>query len=103
MWRSITRAYELRADETAVLLRACETADIIDAINEALVGQPLVVNGSQGQKREHPLLSERRQQVALQARLLAQLRLPDADDGAVSASAAGRNLVRARYDRRRSG
>jgi hypothetical protein len=81
LWCSITAAFGMRADSLAVLVRACETADTIDAMNAALVGQPLVVPGSQGQLREHPLLSEKRQQVALQARLLAQLKLPDPDSG----------------------
>jgi hypothetical protein len=40
-------------------------------------GQPLVVKGSMGQEREHPLLSEARQQKGLMARLLAQIKLPD--------------------------
>lgn len=103
LWRDITRDHELRADELTVLLRACETADRIDAMNAALVGQPLTVPGSQGQLREHPLTSEVRQQIALQARLLAQLKLTVYDDeaGAVaSASEAARKLVRNRYDRR---
>jgi hypothetical protein len=101
LWRDVAWKYGLRADELAVLLRACETADKIDAINAALAGQPLVVNGSLGQQREHPLLSEWRQQVKLQAALLAQLKLPNsAAPSASDASAAGRNLVRARYDKR---
>jgi hypothetical protein len=101
LWLDVAGTYGLRADELAVLLRACETADTIDAMNAALVGAPLVVPGSQGQLREHPLLSEKRQQVALMARLLAQLKLPNTDAGAASdPSAAGRDLVRARYDKR---
>jgi hypothetical protein len=101
LWRDVAGKYGLRADELAVLLRACETADTIDAMNAALVGQPLTVPGSQGQLQGHPLISEKRQQVALQARLLAQLKLPNTDAGAASdPSAAGRSLVRARYDKR---
>jgi hypothetical protein len=100
-WRDIVRDHELRADELAVLLRACETADMIDAMTEALVGQSLTVPGSQGQLREHPLVSEKRQQIALQARLLAHLKLTEYDDaGTADASDAARKLVRARYDRR---
>lgn len=103
LWRDVAWKYGLRADEMAVLRRACEVADKIDAIDAALAGKDLVVNGSLGQQREHPLLSEWRQQVKLQAALLAQLKLPDAvAPSASDASAAGRNLVRMRHDRRRA-
>ena len=103
LWSAIAVPYDLRVDEEQVLLRACETADRIDALNAALVGANLIVRGSLGQDREHPLLSEVRQQIALQARLLAQLKLPDDDAGtAASTSSAGRKLALARHHPGRS-
>ena len=80
LWREIVGLYELRPDERRVLEQACRTADTLARLEEALTTAPLTVAGSMGQLREHPLLSEARQQRALLGRLLAQLRLPDADD-----------------------
>jgi hypothetical protein len=80
LWRQTVDAYDLRVDERAVLENACRVTDTLARLDAALVDAPLTVAGSMGQQREHPLLSEARQQRALLGRLLAQLRLPDADD-----------------------
>jgi hypothetical protein len=77
MWKRVVSAYKLRPDEVFVLESACRTADWIARLEASMEGQPLVVKGSMGQDREHPLLSEARQQRALLARLLAQLKLPE--------------------------
>lgn len=70
--------YEMRPDEFVLLETACRTMDRIAELDRALEGQPLVVQGSMGQEREHPLLAETRLQRALLNRTLAQLSLPDA-------------------------
>ena len=79
LWRDVVSAYELRPDELILLDSACRTADLVVRLEAAMEGQPLTVRGSMGQEREHPLLSEARQQRSLLARLFAQLKLPDAD------------------------
>jgi hypothetical protein len=80
LWRSFIPEYAPRPDELAVLREACRTADYIAALDKELKGKPLTALGSQGQVREHPLLSERRMQSAHLARLLNQLRLREAGD-----------------------
>jgi hypothetical protein len=93
LWRSVVSAYALRADELFVLESACSCADLVAKLAKAMEGQPLVVRGSMGQEREHPLLSEQRQQRALLTRTLAQLKLPDLEPGGVAAEAQRRSVA----------
>jgi hypothetical protein len=79
VWRQVLSAYKLRPDELVLLENACKTVDIIADLEAAMAGEPLVTKGSMGQTREHPLLSEARQQRAYLGRTLAQLSLPDLD------------------------
>jgi hypothetical protein len=101
LWKSFSSSYAFRPDELIVVEQAARTLDTIGLLDEALSGQPLVVKGSMGQEREHPLLSEVRQQRAALARLLRQLDLPEEDAGysAGSRSAAARSMARARWTR----
>jgi len=64
-----------------------------------MVGEPLVVAGSMGQMREHPLLSEVRQQRAFLNASLRQLKLPELDEAfsASQRSHAARNAARSRW------
>jgi hypothetical protein len=78
----VVSAYELRADELILLENACKTIDLIDNLEAGMTGQPLTTRGSMGQEREHPLLSEARQQRGLLRQILAQLKLPDEGAGA---------------------
>jgi hypothetical protein len=94
---AITAKYELRADELVILDQACAVLDVIGRLDAELVDAPLVVAGSVGQLREHPLLSESRQSRAALARLLGQLGLPDEGAGSSSRSNAGRQLARRRW------
>lgn len=82
LWRQVTGAYLLRPDELILLENACKCVDLIANLEAGMEGQPLIVRGSMGQEREHPLLAEARQQRALLNRTLAQLDLPDQDNGA---------------------
>jgi len=103
LWRAVVGAYVLRADEVALLTHAARTADIVAGIEAELAGAPLMVAGSQGQERAHPLLTEIRGQRALLAGLLKQLGLPDATVVAAGpaapseASARARKAARARW------
>jgi hypothetical protein len=100
-WRDTTEAYVTwRVDEVRLLAAACRTLDRIAKLDAELADAPLTVPGSLGQLREHPLLSEQRQQYTLLARLLRQLDLPDTAERSAlrsTASEAGRNLVRQRW------
>lgn len=93
LWRSVVSAYNLRPDELFVLESACACADLVAKLADGMKGQPLVVRGSMGQEREHPLLSEQRQQRALLTRTLAQLKLPDLEPGLVAADAQRRSVA----------
>jgi hypothetical protein len=110
VWKSVVSYFDLRPDELFLLESAAKTADTIASLDAALVGQPLIVKGSMGQEREHPLLSEVRQQRTSLARLLGQLKLPDTDDLGVTAerpaarSSAARKAANARWaDRWKTG
>ena len=101
-WRDVLRSYELQADELLVLESASKTLDLIARIEEELADSPLTVKGSMGQQREHPLLSEVRQQRALLAQHVRQLALPDVDNltniaRGQARSTAGRALASARW------
>lgn len=83
-WRTVVSAYQLRPDELILLENACKSIDLIDKLEAEMVGLPLTVKGSMGQEREHPLLSETRQQRAGLRQTLAQLKLPDQGGVAVN-------------------
>ena len=81
LWSSIADGtkYELRPDELVVLDAACKTADVIAELEHEWenLGRPFLTRGSMGQDVIHPLIAEMKGQRAAQARLLAQLKLPD--------------------------
>ncbi len=79
LWRAIVAQYELRLDELVVLEEACRTLDDVERLRSALVGADLLVLGSAGQQRAHPLLTELRQSRSLLAAHFRQLGLPDMD------------------------
>lgn len=101
LWLRISVAYVMREDEVTVLEQAARVADVIAKLDAALVNAPLTVLGSAGQLREHPLLAEARQQRVLLARLLVQLKLPEADEvtsrRAAERSDKARKAARARW------
>lgn len=101
LWKRIVSRYELRADEVILLESACRTFDLITKLEDAMRDQPLTVAGSMGQMREHPLLSEVRQQRALMGRIFAQLRLPDEEAvGRGSRSTQARAAAHVRWSKR---
>src|ERR1035437_2217326 len=101
LWRQASGDFDLRADEVVLLGAACMTLDTIARLEEAMTDAPLVVEVSMHQLREHPPLSELRQQRLTVARLLRQLDLLDLDEMAQLRSAArsakGRALARERW------
>lgn len=102
LWRDITREYELRVDELRILGDACREADIIDTLEEGLVGAPLTVNGSMGQPVANPLLAEVRQHRNVLKGLLGSLKLTDAAAGGTEAprSVSAREAAMQRWGRR---
>lgn len=76
LWDSVTRRYELSKHEEVLLGSACRLADTIADLEAALTSEGLIVQGSQGQPRVHPAVSELRQNRLVLARLVADLGLP---------------------------
>ncbi len=72
MWKSLTAALELDEHERRLLIEACRTADHLDALEDAISADGVVVDG-----RAHPALVEARQQRVVLTRLVASLRLPE--------------------------
>ena len=85
LWESITSKYDLRPDELVILEAACHAADRIDALEEARAGVVLTT-GSTGQVVVHPAISEIRATEAQVSKLLASLKLPDADGNPAESS-----------------
>jgi hypothetical protein len=77
LWLAVAEKYDLRPDELRVLEDACREADLVDMITAGLVGEPLYMKGSMGQKVANPLFAEVRQHRATFASLMRQLALPD--------------------------
>jgi hypothetical protein len=108
LWRSIMSEYELDVDDQLVCEEACRALDDLRALEEALDGEDLVVAGSTGQPRAHPLVSHIRSQRRLVVFLVGRLRLPGdlpVEVGSVftSTSTKARDAARARWDRRGGG
>lgn len=105
LWRDVASKYVLRPDELRVLEDACREADLIDQIQAGLVGAPLYMTGSMGQKVANPLFAEIRQHRATFASLMRQLALPDEDSssggggGESPRSAAARKAANARWSK----
>jgi hypothetical protein len=76
LWRAITRQHALEQHEADLLTQACRTVDLLERLEAAATAGPLTVDG-----RANPVIVEARQQRITLARLLAALRLPDADAG----------------------
>jgi hypothetical protein len=76
LWRGIHRDYGLAAHEAAILLQCCRTVDRLDAIEAELSGAELVVTGSTGQPKAHPLLAEWRAQARVLESLSRALSIP---------------------------
>ena len=102
LWRSVTRDYELRADELCILEDACRERDMLVRLESALDGASLLVSGSMGQVVVNPLVSELRQHRTTFATLMGKLKLPDANgsDQGGALSAKNRAAAQARWSSR---
>jgi P27 family predicted phage terminase small subunit len=105
LWRQIQRAVpddaELDEREAAILAAACRQADDVAALEAAIAAHGVVVEGSRGQPRLSPLMTEARQGRLALARLLGELDLSDADAQRRSArSRRGQQAANARWDAR---
>jgi hypothetical protein len=78
LWVAVAGLYVLTPAELQMLAEACRTADELDRLEKAVRALPeLVVSGSTGQPKAHPLLEEVRRHRLLLERLTTALNLPD--------------------------
>jgi hypothetical protein len=95
LWAAVASKYVLTAGELEVLRQAVRTADEVDRLEKAVRALPdLIITGSTGQPRAHPLLSEVRSHRQLLERLCGSLNLPD-DNQAVGLRGSSRHTQKA--------
>jgi len=82
-WKVIQGGYELTESETELLIEVCRTLDDLDRLSEAVAAEGAMTTGSAGQPVVNPALTEARGQRANLHRLVAALRLPDDEGGAI--------------------
>jgi hypothetical protein len=102
LWSSVVEVYQLTAGEMEMLAQACRTADELDRLEMAVRDLPdLVVSGSTGQAKAHPLLAEVRAHRQLLERLTTALALPNVDqqEGSTAAQRHARKAAVARWQR----
>jgi hypothetical protein len=95
LWASVTGDYDLEEHETALLVEAVRTVDLLADLDALVRAEGPMVELPQG-VRAHPAAVEARQQRIALARLLASLRLPAGEDGDQQASARPQRRVGAR-------
>lgn len=83
-WKAVTAEYELNVDESELLVEICRTLDEIEVMRAALATDGPVVEGSAGQLRPNPMLSQLRASRTTLSRLVAQLGLPDPEGKTVA-------------------
>lgn len=102
LWDDVTRKYSLRADEQRALEIAARHLDNCTRLDAALADAPLLMPGPRGREVPNVLFEERRQESRVTLHALVQIGLRDAAAALAdprNRSAAGRALVRARWQR----
>ncbi len=79
LWSSVIEDYDLDEHETALLVEAVRTLDLLADLEVVIKRDGPLVDSPQGLKA-HPAVVEARQQRIVFARLLAALRLPSGDE-----------------------
>ncbi|HEY9562663.1 MAG TPA: hypothetical protein VIR30_02735 [Nocardioides sp.] len=82
LWRSIVDDYDLERHEELLLLQACRTVDMLEELETCVSRDGVMRDG-----KAHPGVVEMRQQRIALARLLAALRLPAGEEGALGTPA----------------
>ncbi|WP_329240499.1 hypothetical protein [Streptomyces canus] len=80
LWSSVADKFELEVHEQLLLLQACRSADLLDALAAQAANGRLTVTNAKGDEVTAPWITEHRQQSQNLARMLASLRLPDEQD-----------------------
>lgn len=107
LWSDTVTVFNLRPDERGLLTELCRTLDTLDVLEAALATAPLMIEGSAGQARANPLLSEVRGHRLAAVQLFRSLGLSDVadtdDQGAplpTPRQARARHAARARWGHR---
>ncbi len=79
LWARFVPSLVFEQREEAVLVQACRQADDLAALEAAVAIAGAIVEGSRGQRRMNPVITELRQGRLALARLLGMLKLPDED------------------------
>jgi hypothetical protein len=77
LWNETVEVYDLAPHEARILTDAVREADLIERLENALVGADLIVLGSMKQQVANPLIAEIRQHRATLANLLKSIKLPE--------------------------
>ncbi len=85
LWASVLSEYELEEHESALLVEAVRTVDLLHELEEVVRVEGAIVESPQGRKANPAAVEARQQRIAL-TRLLASLRLPAGDEGDLSAT-----------------
>src|SRR3954454_20623503 len=80
-WTSIVSKYDLDPHEVEVLHAACSTLDLIVELDGVVRAEGATLLGGENGLRLHPVVAELREQRQTFSRLVAVLRIPDADTG----------------------
>jgi len=78
LWSSIADEYDLEEHESAVLLEAARTVDLLDTLNTNVQTEGAIIDSPQGRRANPAAVESRHQRMAL-ARLIAVLRLPSGE------------------------
>jgi hypothetical protein len=98
-WREVTAAYDMNEAEERLLVEASRCLDELERLQAAVADAPLLVEGSTGQLRPHPLLEEVRKHRAVLQRLTGALAMPSTGEekGRPAVSVAARRAAEARW------
>lgn len=75
LWRALHDDFDLAQHEQRLLIEACRTADLLDALAAAVAADGVI----DADGKVHPAAVEARQQRVVLTRMLASLRIPDGD------------------------
>lgn len=80
LWESVTARFSLEPGELSLLETWARLLDDITAMREQVEADGLMIAGSRGQQRQHPLLAEIRASRLAAVKVAATLALPSEDE-----------------------
>ena len=96
LWRSVQAEFELGEHERALLVAMCRQVDRLDALEELIAAEGLLVTGH-GTTKMHPAVVKARQTAIAVARIAACLRLPAGEEDEAAQPGQRRTGVRGVY------